>query len=105
MGSSAARSAGGIGPYVWLERAGGLGMAFQKVAGPTAGKNRLHLDLGPPDPAGERQRVEALGGRVLSEYADGGFLVMADPEGTSSASSPTGPSTSMTKAGRAMSTE
>jgi predicted enzyme related to lactoylglutathione lyase len=74
--------AGRTGPYVWLGRENGLGMGFQRVDGPpAAGKNRLHLDLASEDPAAEQARIEALGGRRLPEYAPGGFLVMADPEG------------------------
>jgi predicted enzyme related to lactoylglutathione lyase len=69
------------GPYVWLERVNGLGMGFQKVAQAKMGKNRFHLDLAAADPAAEQQRIESLGGRRLPEYAPGGFLVMADPEG------------------------
>jgi predicted enzyme related to lactoylglutathione lyase len=69
------------GPYVWLKRESGLGVGFQRVAGPKAGKNRVHFDLASADPAAEQRRVESLGGQRLSEYDEGGFLVMADPEG------------------------
>ncbi|GAA2298910.1 VOC family protein [Streptomyces kunmingensis] len=69
------------GPYVWLRREDGLGMGFQRSDAPRAGKNRLHLDISAPEPAAEQARIEELGGRRLEEYADGGFLVMADPEG------------------------
>jgi predicted enzyme related to lactoylglutathione lyase len=72
---------GRTGPYVWLERRGGVGVGLQKAAEPKTGKNRLHLDLAVADPAAEQQRIESLGGRRLHEYASGGFLVMADPEG------------------------
>jgi hypothetical protein len=40
-----------------------------------------HFDVASPDPAAEQERVEALGGRLLQQYAAGGFPVMADPEG------------------------
>ena len=70
-----------IGPYVWLARGDGPGVGFQKAEGPKAGKNRIHFDIAAPDPAAERKRVEALGARTLPEFAAGGFLVMADPEG------------------------
>ncbi|MFV0126557.1 VOC family protein [Streptomyces sp. HMX112] len=80
-----------MGPYVWLARDGGPGMGFQRVAGPRAGKNRVHFDLASPDPAAERQRIEALGGRFLPQYAEGGFLVMADPEGNEFCVIPEGP--------------
>lgn len=69
------------GPYVWLERKNGLGVGFQRTDGAKAGKNRLHLDLESEDPVAEQVRVEELGGRRLTEYDAGGFLVMADPEG------------------------
>src|SRR5262245_1891540 len=72
---------GRVGPYVWLERRSGLGVGFQRTDGSKAGKNRLHLDLESEDPVAEQSRVEALGGRRLTEYDPGGFLVMADPEG------------------------
>jgi len=71
---------GRTGPYVWLRRENGLGLGFQQTAEPTSGKNRMHFDITSPDPAAEQRRVEALGGRRLEQYADGGFLVMADPE-------------------------
>ncbi|MGW4446580.1 VOC family protein [Streptomyces sp. NPDC004682] len=69
------------GPYVWLRREDGLGIGFQRTAAPKSGKNRMHFDVTAADPAAEQRRVEALGGRRLTEYDDGGFLVMADPEG------------------------
>jgi predicted enzyme related to lactoylglutathione lyase len=83
--------AGRTGPYVWLEREGGLGMGFQKIAEPKTGKNRLHLDLASADPAAEQRRIESLGGRRLQEYASGGFLVMADLEGNEFCVIPSGP--------------
>ncbi|MFP3991673.1 VOC family protein [Streptomyces sp. E11-3] len=54
-----------IGPYIWLTRGSGPGMGFQKVSEPKAGKNRIHFDLGSPDPAAEQHGIEALGGRLL----------------------------------------
>ena len=70
-----------IGPFVFLERADGPGVGFQKTDEPKAGKNRVHFDLRSEEPAAERERLEALGASYLPEYAEGGFLVMADPEG------------------------
>jgi predicted enzyme related to lactoylglutathione lyase len=70
-----------IGPYVFLEGADGPGVGFQRTDAPKTGKNRLHVDVSSPDPVAEVTRIEALGGRRPVEYADGGFLVMADPEG------------------------
>ena len=79
------------GPYVWLERRDGLGVGFQRTDGAKAGKNRLHLDLESEDPLAEQARVEALGGRRLTEYDSGGFLVMADPDGNEFCILPKGP--------------
>lgn len=89
---------GRTGPYVCLRREHGLGLGFQRTDEPRRGKNRMHVDVSVPDPAAEQQRVEALGGHRLEGYADGGFLVMGDPEGKGSASSPRAPSISTTGA-------
>lgn len=70
------------GPYVWLTRTtDGVGLGFQRVGGSKRGKNRVHIDVSGPDVAEIKMRVEALGGSRLDGYDDGGFLVMADPEG------------------------
>jgi predicted enzyme related to lactoylglutathione lyase len=70
------------GPYVWLSRsAGGMGLGFQRVDEAKRTKNRVHVDVSGPDISEIVTRVEALGGRRLDGYDDGGFLVMADPEG------------------------
>ncbi|MFE9926662.1 VOC family protein [Streptomyces sp. NPDC005774] len=82
---------GRTGPYVWIRRENGLGLGFQRTSEPKSGKNRMHFDITSPDPAAEQQRVEALGGHRLKEYADGGFLVMADPEGNEFCIIPEGP--------------
>jgi predicted enzyme related to lactoylglutathione lyase len=82
---------GRTGPYVWLRREMGLGMGFQRASAPRTGKNRMHFDVTAPDPAVEQRRIETLGGRRLDEYADGGFLVMADPEGNEFCVLPDGP--------------
>ncbi len=83
--------AGRGGPYVWLERRNGLGIGFQRNETAKPAKNRLHLDIESPNPAAEQARVEALGGRRLTEYDAGGFLVMADPEGNEFCVIPEGP--------------
>jgi predicted enzyme related to lactoylglutathione lyase len=70
-----------IGPYVFLERAEGPGMGFQRVPDAKTVKNRLHVDVRAPDPPATARWVEEAGGRRLEQYAEGGFLVMADPEG------------------------
>ncbi|MFE5959919.1 VOC family protein [Streptomyces rubiginosohelvolus] len=72
---------GRTGPYVWLRREQGLALGFQRTDAPRRPKNRMHFDVSAPDPAAEQRRVEALGGRRLEGYDDGGFLVMGDPEG------------------------
>ncbi|AZP15148.1 VOC family protein [Streptomyces aquilus] len=82
---------GRTGPYVWLRRENELGLGFQRTAEPKSGKNRMHFDVTSPDPAAEQQRIETLGGRRLEQYADGGFLVMADPEGNEFCVIPEGP--------------
>ncbi|MFE9768889.1 VOC family protein [Streptomyces sp. NPDC005808] len=72
---------GRMGPYVWLRRENGVGLGFQQTKESKSGKNRVHFDVTSPNPVAEQQRVETLGGRRLEQYDDGGFLVMADPEG------------------------
>ena len=72
---------GRMGPYIWLRRENGLGLGFQRTDAPRSGKNRMHFDVTSPGPAAQRQRVEKPGGRRPEQYDDGGFLVMADPEG------------------------
>ncbi|MFF8639820.1 VOC family protein [Streptomyces sp. NPDC015345] len=82
---------GRTGPYVWLRRENGLGIGFQRAGEPAPGKNRMHFDVSCADPAAEQKRIEALGGRRLEGYEDGGFLVMADPEGNEFCVLPDGP--------------
>ncbi|MGW4222904.1 VOC family protein [Streptomyces bauhiniae] len=82
---------GRTGPYVWLRRENGLGIGFQRADDPKSGKNRMHFDVTAADPAAEQRRIEALGGRRLTEYDEGGFLVMADPEGNEFCVIPDGP--------------
>ena len=69
------------GPYIWLRREGGLVFGFQQNPRPSPGKDRVHIALSSADLPAAQRRVEALRGRRLTEYAEGGFLVMADPEG------------------------
>jgi predicted enzyme related to lactoylglutathione lyase len=73
---------GRVGPYVWLSRPkGGVGLGFQRVKEARRGKNRVHIDVSGPDVGAIKQLVESLGGNRVPGYDDGGFLVMADPEG------------------------
>jgi hypothetical protein len=84
--------AGRKGPYVWLTRLRGeAGLGFQQVAEPKLGKNRVHLDVSGPDLSALRERIRALGGQEIDGYEDGGFLVMADPEGNEFCVVPNGP--------------
>ena len=58
---------------------------FTSVPEPKAAKNRIHLDLLPPDdgePRDELARLLALGATIAeSQPPDVGWLVLADPEG------------------------
>lgn len=65
-------------------------MDFQRTDTAKRGKNRLHLDLQSDDPTAEQATIERLNGRRLTEYDDGGFLVMTDPEGNELCVIPTG---------------
>jgi predicted enzyme related to lactoylglutathione lyase len=70
------------GPYVWLCRGeGDVGIGVQRAHGERQGKSRTHVDVSVPDVASARARIEELGGRRVEGYDEGGFLVMADPEG------------------------
>jgi predicted enzyme related to lactoylglutathione lyase len=62
---------------------GGPAVAFQEVAEPKQGKNRVHVDLEVPDLDEASARVEALGGSVLEDHEQDGvhIRVVADPEG------------------------
>jgi predicted enzyme related to lactoylglutathione lyase len=59
-------------------------VAFQRVPEAKAVKNRVHLDLSVDDLDDAARRIEALGGRAVSEVLEvQGYRwrVMADPEG------------------------
>lgn len=60
-------------------------LRFQRVPDPKVTKNRLHLDVSVEDLDEASARVEALGGRRISEQPvteyDYDWLVMADLEG------------------------
>lgn len=58
-------------------------LLFVRVPDPTAGKNRLHLDLRPQDQEREVQRLIELGARRASvgQSGDVSWIVLADPEG------------------------
>lgn len=71
--------------FIWLERQPGasVSLAVQRVAEPTEGRNRLHLDFGSDDAAATRERILELGGEALEEHQLDSFAwtVFADPEG------------------------
>lgn len=77
----------GEGPtYVDLRPVPGVPtLRFQRVPEPKSVKNRVHLDIEVADLEEARARVEALGGRRISEgtFEEFGYrwIVMADPEG------------------------
>ncbi|MEX0743412.1 MAG: VOC family protein [Actinomycetota bacterium] len=63
---------------------GGGGLFFQKVPEPKTVKNRIHLDLRPPDSmAAEVERSKTFGATVQQRVdVEGSFwTVMLDPEG------------------------
>jgi predicted enzyme related to lactoylglutathione lyase len=59
----------------------GPGLALQRVPEAAQGKNRLHLDLVTADLPGEVQRIRGLGATEVKNFADNGWVVLADPEG------------------------
>ncbi|MEU7815545.1 VOC family protein [Pseudonocardia sp. NPDC049154] len=79
-------------PFTWddaagtsyVELPGEPPLLFQPVPEEKSGKNRLHLDLAPPEGTGQREeiaRLVELGARVLDEAEGQAWVVLADPEG------------------------
>lgn len=62
---------------------GGPRLGFQRVAEPTPGKNRVHLDLATPDRELEVERLLVDGALEVARHETAGFawVVLADPEG------------------------
>lgn len=59
-------------------------LGFQKVADPTPGKNRVHLDFSAADVDGEVSRLRAAGATEVGRHKFGDnfrWVVLADPEG------------------------
>ena len=64
---------------------------FLRVADPTPGKNRVHVDLAAPQPQDEIERLVGLGASLADELVDGRprwregngitWVVLRDPEG------------------------
>lgn len=71
--------------YVVLPAAAGAPrLYFTTVPEPKQAKNRVHLDLNPPDHGqqAELARLASLGARVIGgQPAGAGWVIMADPEG------------------------
>ena len=72
-------------PATLLVRGGTLPvvLAFQQVADPAPGKNRLHLDLSAPALDAEVARLTAAGATVVGDRGDESFrwVTLADPQG------------------------
>jgi hypothetical protein len=70
------------GAYL-LVSGGPVVLAFQKVDDPTAGKNRLHLDLTAADLDTEVDRLLAAGAGLVERRGDESFrwVTLTDPDG------------------------
>jgi predicted enzyme related to lactoylglutathione lyase len=71
------------GTYVGLEWSPrfGAGLVFQKVADPTPGKNRVHVDIICSDIEATAKRAEELGAGRADDYPKTEYvIVMRDPE-------------------------
>jgi predicted enzyme related to lactoylglutathione lyase len=93
------------GPYVAISRTDDFDDAswlFQRVPEPKTTKNRWHPDFRiTGDFEGAIHRIEASGGKRVTGYEDGGFLVMSDPEGNEFCLIPDGVSIGMDDDGNA----
>jgi predicted enzyme related to lactoylglutathione lyase len=71
------------GEYLMLRGAGDLIVGVQRVSEPTAGKNRVHLDLSTKDRMAEVARLRGIGADVVDEHQLPGFAwtVLRDPDG------------------------
>ena len=69
--------------YVAVERQPGPKLLFQKVADPTPGKNKIHLDFSAADVEAEVKRLVGLGAQETGRHSLGpvAWVVLADPEG------------------------
>ena len=81
VGGTVNDSSGGW--FVMVEVPDGLTLGFQKVADPSPGKNRLHLDMSGPNYTEELARITALGAKVVAEHKTefGTWTVLEDPAG------------------------
>jgi predicted enzyme related to lactoylglutathione lyase len=72
------------GEFVVVNRPDGPRLGFQKVADPTPGKNRVHLDFSAADVDSEVARLIAAGADEVGRHAIGDnfrWVVLTDPEG------------------------
>jgi predicted enzyme related to lactoylglutathione lyase len=72
------------GEFIAVIRSDGPRLGFQKVADPTPGKNRVHLDFGAADVDAEVHRLAAAGATEVGRHSVGEsfrWVVMADPGG------------------------
>ncbi|NLE70970.1 MAG: VOC family protein [Actinomycetales bacterium] len=69
--------------FVVVEAGDGPALGFQRVAEPTPGKNRVHVDLTAPDHEAEAARLVAAGATEVARHEGGGtaWVVLADPAG------------------------
>ena len=71
------------GEYVAVERQPGPKLLFQKVADPTPGKNKIHLDFSAANVDAEVKRLVDLGATENGRHSMGpvAWVVLTDPEG------------------------
>ncbi|NHT17279.1 VOC family protein [Cellulomonas sp. IC4_254] len=71
------------GWFVTVDRPDGPALAFQKVADPTPGKNRVHVDLRAQDREAAVRALLADGATLVAQQTMPGFrwTVLADPDG------------------------
>ena len=70
--------------FVFVAREDWPALGFQRVAAPTPGKNRIHLDMMSSDLESDVERLLGLGATETGRHSvDGGFrrVVLADPDG------------------------
>ena len=72
------------GEFFAVIRSEGPRLGFQKVADPTPGKNRVHLDFGAADVDAEVSRLAAAGATEVGRHSIGDhfrWVVLTDPDG------------------------
>jgi predicted enzyme related to lactoylglutathione lyase len=72
------------GEFIAVMRPDGPRLGFQKVADPTPGKNRVHLDFSAEDVDGEVTRLTEAGASEVDRHQfseNFRWVVLADPEG------------------------